>query len=188
MKIHIIGHSFVRDLTRLNRSFELQNTSLKPEFTGIPGATFNTFLNNDRHFENLERQQPDWIIVYLGSNDIRTDVHIPELKDQCKRFHLHLRQIAPHAKILTALLENRYLFQENRHGSPEASEYIRIVKFINKWLQKQSFTDGRIITRGTRGLNNISLYRADRTHLNSEGLNLLWEIIEGALKHHIQKD
>ena len=95
-EVCVFGHSYVRDLSHLGKSeIVISDNIFKLNFVSVPGATFSTFLSDPTYFEHLKSQQPDFVIVILGGNDLKADVELSVTYENCRKFYEALRVSIP---------------------------------------------------------------------------------------------
>lgn len=182
MEIVIIGHSYVRDLERL-RVFQIcdKNLTLNLNYFYIAGATFQTFLDNFEILNKVFDRKPDIVVVYLGGNDIKINVHIQKVYEDSSRFYSLLRSNLPNSFIIASQIEPRYLTAVNYHFTPPADQFSRLANYYNKWLLKQKFKDRLLVIKGSHKLSETSLYKQDKVHLTNLGIKKLFNIIKDVL-------
>ena len=118
---------------------------------------------------------PEILVVFLGGNDIRVNVDLLRVRQDCREFFLLLRRHLPNTFIVASQIEPRYLDSTNRFGTPGASDFIKLSNYFNHWLNKQKFKDRILCIRGSGRLCNPEYFR-DKIHLNNKGLDILWDI------------
>lgn len=186
LKVGIFGHSYIRDLARYSEQFNLNNIevgsdTLSLRFFSHPGSTFKTFLDHPELLEDVLEFNPRILVVYLGGNDLKTDVELKKVKDNCKNLFVYLRQALPCTYIIGSQIEPRYLSVENRHGTPAAEKFSVLANYFNCWINRQAFKDRLLCIKGPNKLSNPSLFRRDFIHLNNQGLAKLFDILKSIL-------
>ena len=187
MKVLIFGHSYVRDLERLgHKEITVNNISLQLAYLSFPGFRFVDLLQNPELLDKAISLDPDIIIVILGGNDIRTDIDLSEVRDNCRNFFTLLRSRLPGVFIIASQIEFRHLREVNRHGTPAEDLFRKLANSFNNWLNKQKFKDKILIVNGVGKLSDVSLFKADGVHLNIHGLKVLFELIVSALSGPVE--
>ena len=183
MKVSLLGHSYVRDLSELNvRVFELSpSLQLEVSYFSFPGARFSSFLNNLSCLDELIDGRPDIVVVILGGNDFQNNTLISDVTKQCSCFYKYLREKLPQTRLIATQVELRFYKPNNIYNCPEAATYKKVIGYFNKYLQKAKPADSLICILGPNRMSKESLYRSDGIHLNREGLNKLMQIIQSAL-------
>ena len=182
MKVLILGHSYVRDLERLgNREITVNNILVHLSYLSFPGFRFVDFLQSPKLLDKAISLFPDIILVILGGNDIRTDVDLSVVKDNCRDFFALLCSKFSGSFIIASQIEFRHLKKVNRHSSPAEDLFRKLANSFNNWLNKQKFKDKILIVNGVGKLSDASLFKADGVHLNIHGLEILFELIVSAL-------
>ena len=187
-KVVIFGHSFVRDIASLGRRVITLSNDVEfcLNYLSVPGASFATFLNDNKHFEHLRSLNPDFVIVLLGGNDLRIDTELAEVYKDCTKFYTRLREIVPDSIIIASQIENRFYKSENRFGSPVGENFDFLRRHFNRFLRNKPFKDFLLQVQGPNRLDKKENYR-DCVHLNSLGLNKYFEIIKCTLSFAYNK-
>lgn len=180
MRCLIVGHSYVRDMSLLNFN-HINKDSQKNTINYLyePEATFLTYLENPDWIKSIVNQNPPIIIVILGDNNLKKDVKLQTIYQQCSEFYNTLRKELPEAYIIASQIEHRPIEIVNNHQSPLADEFSRLVNYFNRWLTNKKFKNRLLCIKGA--LTNSDLYKWDCVHLNSQGLEILRHIIEQVL-------
>ena len=192
LNVVVLGHSWVRDLGRLweNASPPYQvchgDHTLTIKTYAKPGGTYSDFISDFEGFKPLLLQNPEVIVVLLGSNDIKVDVPLQAVKNQAIDLYKLIKETAPNGKLYTVEIEDRFLWQTNRHGTPDESEYRRLSRHLNRLIKKAPHKDGVLVIRGNI-LSNERLYKRDKTHLNSFGLRTYAQWLETSIIQYYNK-
>lgn len=172
MRCLILGHSYVRDLSTLGvQKFNINQQSCDFIYKFIPGASYDTFLNNSSLLENKVACNPDIVVVILGGNSIVRDISNHELFRRCRRFYETLRTLLPNSLIISAQVELRPGRSSTRFESPPPWIFKQRRNQLNKFLNRLKVKDHMIIIAGPGKLDNPIYYR-DHVHLNIHGLRL----------------
>ena len=182
-KLAVLGHSYVRDLASLGEC-EIFVSGIKfcLNYFPIPGATFSTFNSNPVHFENLKIYKPDYILVILGGNDLKTDVELSQIYEDCSVFYKNLREICPDSIIIASQIENRFYESNNRFNSPPAKTFDYLRRYFNRFLKNLPFKDFVLQVQGPNRLDKKENYR-DSVHLSHVGLRKYFAFIRTTLSY-----
>ena len=179
MKISIFGHSYVRDLQQLgNEYISLGSERAFLNYFAFPGSSYHTFLLNPNLLSSLIDSAPDVLVVILGGNDLKVNIDLNDVKSDCASLFRLLREKLPNVYIIAAQVEIRHSNRVNRHGSPAADLYRKLAVNFNKWLARQSFKNKLLLVNGKNKLYERSFFREDGVHLNSQGLNLYFDLLK----------
>ena len=63
------------------------------------------------------QQNPEVIVLLLGSNDIKVHVPLQSVKNHAIDLYRRIKEVVSNSKLYTVEIEERYLKQTNRHGS-----------------------------------------------------------------------
>ena len=183
MKALLIGHSYVKDLFRLNidKIDLLDHTSVDLHFKFLSGAKYRNFLDDLAWLTEAKNIKPDIIVAIIGGNDIVNSISMTELHDHCREFFRFLRFHFPSTRIIAAQVELRFYPSDNRFGCPSQAEYDLRRKSLNTFLKRLKTKDCILQVQGHGRLDDKNLYR-DEVHLNTVGLYRYF----GFVKHTIQ--
>ena len=189
MKVFILGHSYVRDLARLNfNSLKLNPlVTLEISYSAFPGARFSHFLENADCLQDLFNVQPDFLVVVLGGNDFDNKTSLSDICDHAKAFYCMLKNNLPKTKIFATQIESRFYRPENRFDCPEATQYKKVTSYFNKFLKKLTYVDNLICILGPSRLSNKDLFKPDGVHLTLEGVRKLLDIIKSFLVNKVSE-
>lgn len=180
MQVTILGHSYVRDLSRLGhkklRIEALADVSVSYE--AFPGIKFSHFLESPELLEGVFALQPDFLVVILGGNDFDNFTSLDEVKSSAETFYRLLRENLPNTKIFATQVETRFYKTGNKFGCPVGDLYKYITNYFNKKLRKLPGVDNLICVLGPGRLSNRELFKEDGVHLKVKGLHKLWDIIK----------
>ena len=177
VKVGILGHSYVRDLSQLNQ-FEVTTSSgiqFELRYFHHAGARFETFLNQHWRFDSIRDYKPDITIVVLGGNDLCEWIPLKEIKDNAVDFYKLLRKKLPDTLIVATQVEIRYLEHPNFYGTPTTEQFSKLANFFNKFLSKGKFKDKLFMIKSS--LSNPNYYREDHIHLNQVGIQKLLSLL-----------
>ena len=177
MKVLIYGHSYVRDLVKLQWKPELtvngEQQTIHYSFRYFPGKDYEFLLNKDQEFEVLAEIKPDYVILVLGGNSIVNFKSNNEIKTTISEFYLRLHASLPHTIKLAVQIEPRYYLTGNHFHAPTAEEFNRrrqvLNNYLNKAIKKKGHLDHMVLLGSAADLNP-TLYLADGVHMNEEGL------------------
>ena len=164
----MIGHSYVRDFARLNRTRVVleDNTEVNVKYCGFPGASYQTFLNDPSLLQAAFEYCPDYTIVILAGNSFRTNNTNADVYCLCKKFYKLIRDNLPSTVLIAAQAESRYL-NPSFHSLPP-SDYIKRRDAFNRFLKRFCLKDFILQVSGPGRLDNVKYYR-DNVHLNRTG-------------------
>ena len=189
MKALIIGHSYVRDLKSFSELHHQSRIKL-PEgfdlhlfFSFVPGATFETYLNHPELLDASGNINPDIVVIILGGNDLRSDVSLSVVKNNCFHFFKLIKSKFPSSFIIGTQIESRFVEpgdKYERFGTPHTEAFSKLSVYYNSWLNKQKFKDRLVCIRGPNKLDNRSLYK-DSVHLNQQGLRKYFNLLRNCI-------
>lgn len=182
MKVGVIGHSYVRDLQRLDYSNLVYGDLKVPiNYFAFPGFGYRNFILNPSLLDSLVEYHPEVTVIFLGGNDIKEQVDLNCVKSDCEKFFSILKLRLPDSKFVVSHVEIRHLEETNSHGTPSADLYKKLARNFNKWLDRQPFKYKTLLVNGASKLDNPKFFRSDRVHLNKKGLELLLELLYNCL-------
>lgn len=171
MKIALLGHSFVRDLSIHTAVLESAHDF---RYFWKPGSCFEFWCNKPYQLADCIAFKPDFIYIILGSNSIVDSIPLSETKQKAKFFYELLRTKLPNAIIVQCEIEDRYLASSNRKGTPPHIEYHRLRRRLNRYICSDKTIDFFCNVGGPSRLDNEEFYRKDKIHLNAAGLKRYW--------------
>ena len=137
MKLLILGHSYVRDLSSLGIfNFSHDQTNIEVKYSSFPGANYGYFLKNPSIISETVSYKPDIVIVILGGNSILRDLTKYELFHQCRSFYQILRKELPSSIIVPAQIETRFYKLGNKYGALTGEKYRLRRNELNKVFSK----------------------------------------------------
>ena len=177
--VAIFGHSYVRDLSNLNRFLVSTGSGVdfRLHYFHHPGATFETFLKQPRRFDSLVDCNPRIVICLLGGNDIRTNVDLKIVYEHAKEFYKLLKSKLPKSLIVASQVEDRYLKSENRFGTPPEALFHKLANHLSRAIKNITHKDKLLMIRGRALLSNKRFFVTENVHLNQLGLNKLFDLI-----------
>ena len=196
MKVLVIGHSYVKGLQRLGnwniaKTLEDGNKALL-DFHSISchGKDFAHFCNHPDEFEAVKKLDPDVAIVILGGNSIVDSVSNGEIKALAHDFYSKLNEVVrPECLRLAVQIENRFVEEGNRFGTPSASEFNQrrhvINNFYNKSLKKHKLVNNVILLGKLKFLNDPKFFD-NRVHLRREYMFGYKEVIINGLVYALE--
>lgn len=186
-RVSIVGHSYVRDLSHFGiNHFNLSGVTFHLNFRSVPGATFSSLSGNHSFFGNLKSDDPDFVIVILGGNDLKANTELTQIYLDCENFFKSLRASLPNSCIIAAQIENRFYKPDNRFGSPPSKTFDFLRRHFNRHLRNKPYKDFILQVQGPGRLDNRNHYR-DSVHLNRAGLSKYMNLIEGNLAYVYKK-
>ena len=151
-----------------------------------PGGTYLDFVSDFEEFEPLLKENPEVVVLLLGSNDIKVHVPLQTVKDHAVNLYSKIKLGAPNSKLYIVEIEDRFLDRTNRHGTPDEGEYRRLSRHLNRLLKKAPHKDGVLVIRGNT-LSDESLYKRDKIHLNQFGLKVYANWLERSIIKYYNK-
>lgn len=143
-------------------------------------------MENRNYFESLKVENPDFLIIILGGNDLKVNVELSLVYEDCARFYNILREFLPDSIIIASQIENRFYKCNNRFGSPSAETFDFMRRHFNRHLKNKPFKDCLLQIQGPNRLDSEDNFR-DGVHLNINGLTKYFDIIEGTLSYAYTK-
>ena len=178
--ITFFGRSYVRDLAKLgHKTLLIDNVQYKLEYIASPGATFQTFLREPAFFQRLQESEPDFTFVILGGNDLKMNINLQDIFDDCQVFYRMVKDYVPNSCIIASEIENRFYKPNNRWGWKEGAFDVMRRRF-NKWLQKKSFKHYLLKIQGP--LDHEENYR-DGVHLGDIGMDRYCKILDTTISY-----
>ena len=186
MKLMILGHSYVRDLSKLYiLSFDLeQNVQIKYWYWSI--ASYEKFLENPSLLSDAISYNPDFVLVILGGNSITKDVGSHELFIRCRKFYQLLRDSLKYSIIISAQVELRR-YTGNDHETPQYRIFIQKRNGINQFLKRLKSKDHMLIIAGPGRLDSTKYYKADGVHLSKLGQENYMNILKSTIDYILSK-
>ena len=179
MKVVVLGHSYVRDLSRLGNERIKVGTSLEAEisYLAFPGIKFSTFIENQGLLNFVFETQPEHLVVILGGNDFDNYRSLNEVKTSAEVFYRILKNNLPNTRIYATQVETRFYTSGNHFDCPLPEVYKYVTNYFNKKLRKLPYVDNIICILGPGRLSNRDLFKADGVHLKLAGVRKLWDIV-----------
>ena len=187
MKLLILGHSYVRDLSKLGVSYITHERNvIDVKYVAYPGASYDLFLRDPSKLTAALSYNPDIVVVVLAGNAIHRDISNYELFNKCKSFYQLLREELPNAIIISAQTELRFYNTVNAFGAPKADEYRKKRDKLNKFLNALKLKDHMLLIAGPGRLDNRRYYK-DEVHLNKVGIRLYMTLLHAAVVFVLDK-
>ena len=178
--ITFIGHSYVRDLAKLgHKTLLIDSVQYKLEYIASPGGTFQTFLRKPAFFQRLQASEPDFTFVILGGKDLKMNINLQDIFDDCQAFYRMVKDYIPNSCIIASEIENRFYKPNNRWGWKEGAFDVMRRRFSN-WLQKKSFKHYLLKIQGP--LDHEENYR-DGVHLGRIGMDRYCNILDSTISY-----
>lgn len=179
-RVLLFGHSYIRDLQKLgHKEISIdEDFSIEFDYISKPGATIAHYCSNKGVLDPLIASAPDVLFIFLGGNDLRTDWNIHDTICNYKTLIEHFSSKLPGVPIVCAYIEPRFALPKGYFKTPEPAVYKAYARKFNNWLQRWDIPYRKFITWGSNRLENKALFKRDGVHLNEQGLNLLWNLLE----------
>lgn len=178
INIAFFGHSYIRDLKLLYKE-NINDSEFRLNFNYFfkPGLTVGRCLSNQGFLEALLLSSPDIVFIFLGGNDLRIDINIHDTIFNYKNLVTLIVERLPEACVICSYIEPRFAPASDRFNTPPPIVYKALARKFNNWLNRWDIPHKKFLTWGSNRLQNKLLFRRDLVHLNSIGLNLLWNLI-----------
>ena len=188
MKLLIIGHSYVKDLSKLKiNKIKIGETKVKIKYLYKAGGTYNSILDKTCILDQAEEFEPDFILVILAGNSLTSQNSNKRIYESIREFYSTLTARIPSAIVISALVELRFYSSNNKWGCPTLEEYKKRRHSINKFLNRLKFKKFVLNVCGPGRLDNREYYRKDGVHLNRSGLLLYLDLIKNTIKYIMDK-
>ena len=137
MKLLIIGHSYVKSLSKLNvKNFSVGEHTVEVKYLYKSGASYSTILDKSSYLDQAEEYNPDFVLVVLAGNSLSNSCPNKKIYEQIREFYLVLRARLPNSIIISAQVELRYYAENNRWNCPTESEFRKRRSSVNKFLNR----------------------------------------------------
>lgn len=179
-RILLFGHSYIRDLQSLgNKEIIVDNKfTIELSYLFKPGGTVAHYNSNKGLLDPLIASSPDVLFIFLGGNDLRTNWNIHDTIFNYKALVSYLASKLPNVPIICAYIEPRFALPDGYFRTPDQAVYKAYARKFNNWLQRWDVPYRKFMTWGSNRLENKDLFKHDGVHLNSQGISLLWELLE----------
>ena len=186
MIVTFVGHSYVRDFknycqTNNTNKLVINSTNIYLKFVYLPGGCFSHFIRSKRLLDELIETKPDIIVTLLGGNDIKSNIELVKVKEDCTDFFNLLNTNLPNTYIIASQVESRFLLKENRHGTPDLNLFYFLSNNFNNWLRNKKFKNRLLYIRGAGRLCNPAYYKTDKIHLNTIGIAKLFDLTKSVI-------
>ena len=178
-RITFIGHSYVKELAKRKFELMLNNMNVIPEYIGVPGGTFKTFLYHPQYLQALKDSQPDIVVVILGGNDLKSLAGLEKNFEECAQFYGILHETVPCDILIASQVETRFYRRNNRFGCPTHHRFDQLRRHFNRFLERHISYDLILEIEGY--LDERMDYR-DGVHLSDTGWVKYLDIIKKTLK------
>lgn len=187
MKLLVFGHSYVRDLAKLNvNQMMIEQRSVEIKYVSKPGASYESINKQPELLTEAITYKPDVVIIILGGNSIIRDRANYEIFRECRSFYQLLRSELPNAIVISAQVELRFYDTPNKFGAPSIELFRQKRSELNRFLNRLKLKNNVLIIAGPGRLDNESYYR-DGVHLNNSGLRVYMAILKSTVCYAVQK-
>ena len=183
MRIAIVGHSFVRDLSNLGDTEGIlpNQTKYTVQYYSIPGSTVFDWAKNPKEFRDCVSWNPDFVVVVLGGNSITDNNSDSDIRRKYNDFLDLIDEKLPFAKIVATQVELRDYQVPNKFHAPAFTEFKRRRDRFNDFLRRNKGVHFRACVGGPKNLDDFELYYQSegkhKVHLNQFGLLKLNNIL-----------
>ncbi len=144
---------------------------LKYQYIGINGASFYNLTENEQVFETIKTQQPQLIIISLGTNDAQGNYDAQRFKQQLVSFMEKLYLQMPKPTILFTLPADSY--KKSRHNA----DVKKVCNELKSYAQEHGFAwwDLYEVMGGYKSMDKWqanSLASKDKVHFSPKGYML----------------
>ena len=172
----IVGHSYVNKIENLNSYWGFKD-KYNLSFFGISGAKVSDFNNNLSLDNKIRSIKPQIIVLVVGGNDISNYWDWPSIKENYGNLVERLNFISPYSHILLTQIEERYLTNTNRFGTPTIGNYKKYRSTFNQFIRRLSNKKHYLHLVVLAGHFPEELYSGDKVHLNNNGFKKFLECI-----------
>ena len=188
MKLLIIGHSYVKSLSKLNvKNFSVGEHTVEVKYLYKSGASYSTILDKSSYLDQAEEYNPDFVLVVLAGNSLSNSCPNKKIYEQIREFYLVLRARLPNSIIISAQVELRYYAENNRWNCPTESEFRKRRSSVNKFLNRLKLKNYVLNISGPGRLDNPKYYKRDGVHLNEKGVKLYFSLIKSTVRYIVEK-
>ena len=182
-KVTLFGHSYIRDLSRLeNKELNVdQDYKVQLRYIFKAGGTIKHYFSVPGSYESLFSEPPDVLFIFLGGNDLRTDWDIHDTIFKYKSLVENITFRLPNTAIICSYIEPRFASANPRFSTPDPLVYKALARKFNNWLQHWKVPYRKFLTWGSNRFENLDLFKTDLIHLNPEGLKVFWSLFEDLL-------
>jgi lysophospholipase L1-like esterase len=183
-KVAYLGHSYVRDLQKLNRLRDDISSSetCTIQYFCRPGSCFSTWLQRPKQLLDCVEYDPDFLVVCLGGNSIIDRVSDSLLQEQCYQFYELLNTLFPSTILISVQIEIRFPVVPNKFGTPSYGIYKKRRAKFNKFLKKFKIRHYMANIQSKGRLDNRKYYK-DEVHLNSRGLRKYYNLLHSTVRY-----
>ena len=183
MNVLVIGHSYVKDLSKLgHNSFTIDQNHYNVKFWYKSGATYKKFFVDRSFDQKIQIYNPDYIVVVLMGNSLTQNNSNSDIYAECREFYDNLKSAAPDAVIISAQIEARYYKPNNKWNAPVGEEFFKRRSILNKFLCRLKQKRFVLSVTGPGRLDNENYYR-DEVHLNSVGIQKYWSLLKSTIAY-----
>lgn len=188
MKVAYIGHSYVRDISKLGYQFSKFNDSklFEIKYFSIPGSNFLTWIDWPDQLHSCVEFSPNILVIVLGGNSIVDQISDADLRHNCKVLFTILRNCLPKTILISTQVELRFLSTPNRFGTPEFALYKKRRDKFNQFLKSFKEKDFLACVAGPGRIDNPKYYR-DSVHLNNLGLRKYFDLLNRTVLYAYNK-
>ena len=177
-RVLILGSSLAKYLCFFDRrrSYWIWGQRVKFSYRFFPGKSFDYFLNpNHGHIlDGALAFSPDYIIVILGGNSIKSNVPQRVIMKEAREFYQLLNRkylaINPRGVIVASQILLRFIRDpNNRYHCPDPDEFAKRRNKLNRKILSLRYKHYLLVVAGPGNLDHEGYFR-DGTHLGDEGL------------------
>ena len=186
-RVAFIGHSYCRDLSRLNPFSNALGSGqfFDHEFFYVPGSNVKDWSSHPKQLENVIRYEPNIIVLILGGNYLLNHVSNAEWKDKYQKLIDIIKIRIESCRIIAVEIESRFVKNHNAFNAPTEEGFNARKKTLNNWLNKNPSIHHVCMISHT--INNKSYYHKDGVHLTKTGLSMYYGMIHRTLKYVFNK-
>ncbi len=135
-------------------------------------------VNRAKHLSRDSGEKPDIIILFMGMNDLGRGIHVDVFAEDYARAIIIIKEDFPYAKVCCVNMPDRDIFLKKR-----AELYNQAIEKAVKEAGENFFIADLYNSR----LNNDFYYMntIDGLHPDEDGMRIIGEIVEEAIKEHI---
>lgn len=181
-KVAYLGHSYVRDLKRLDILQDKIGDSEQCviQYFSIPGSCFKTWLDFPKQLSLCMDYNPDFLLICLGGNSITEHVSDIGLQEYCYKFYELLGSLLPNTILIAVQVETRFPIIPNKFGTPCYEIYKKRRLKFNKFLKKFKLRHYLANIQSPGRLDDRKYYNGD-VHLNSRGLKKYYNLLHATV-------
>ena len=134
----IVTHSYGTGLLEQGFSkFSMNGRAIDVRYLTVPSATYETFTEEMRYWQQIKQHRPDYVLVILGGNVVGSDRSREQMKSQAQEFYRQMRFHLPRCTIIASQVEMRWYTEGNIYAAPTEIQYRRDRNMLNNYIQRQ---------------------------------------------------